>query len=237
MNGGERRERLGRAQLLLIFTPELCAADPLESLEAALPHVDVVQVRPKARGAGAGPSEARATHDWAERVLDVCSSALVPAPPLVMVNDRVDVARALAERGVDGVHVGDRDTPPVVARELLGPDALIGLSTHDAAQVGAAWDEPVDTLGFGPVFATATKGYGLADTPRDAPRVVGPERAWVVAESSEVPVFPIGGIDLTNVDQLERVGRAAVGSAVLGAGDPARAAEALRALLTGDSAT
>ena len=52
MGGGERRERLGRARLLLIFTPELCAADPLESLEAALPHVDVVQVRPKARGAG-----------------------------------------------------------------------------------------------------------------------------------------------------------------------------------------
>ena len=94
----------------------------------------------------------------------------------------------------------------------------------------------MDTLGFGPVFATGTKGYGLADTPRDAPRVVGPERAWVVAESSEVPVFPIGGIDLTNVDQLERVGRAAVGSAVLGAGDPARAAEAMRALLAGDSA-
>ena len=57
-----------------------------------------------------------------------------------------------------------------------------------------------------------------------------------MAESSEVPVFPIGGIDLTNVDQLERVGRAAVGSAVLCAGDPARAAEAMRALLAGDSA-
>lgn len=232
--GDERRERLRSARLLLIFTPDLAAGDPLAPLEAALPHVDVVQVRPKAVGAGAGPTGALAAWEWARRVLDVCAACLVPAPPLVMVNDRVDVARALARDGVDGVHLGTGDTPPAVARAVVGAAALIGLSTHDASQVAAAWDEPVDTLGFGPVFPTATKGYGTAAAAGDAPRPVGPERAWVVAESSAVPVFPIGGIDLTNAEQLERVGRAAVGSAILGAVDPGAAAQALRGILAGE---
>jgi thiamine-phosphate diphosphorylase len=134
----ELRRRLAAARLYLVFTPEIVAnGAPLAALEAALPHVDLVQVRPKPPESGLDPlrpplapatSDARAVHEWTLKVLELCERTRSEA--LVIVNDRVDVARGLLERGVAGVHVGQDDTPPRVARELLGTDALIGLSTH-----------------------------------------------------------------------------------------------------------
>lgn len=205
---------------MLLFTPGLCppGREPLEVLEAALGAVDVVQVRVK--GGGREPSPARALHDWTARVLDLVAER--PAPPLVLVDDRVDVALALAPRGVDGVHLGQDDCPVEGARELLGPRLLVGLSTHRTAQVAAAEDLPVDYLGFGPIFPTATKGYE---------RGLGPEAAWIAHSASARPLFPIGGIDATNAEELAPVGRAAVSSAVLAAADPGRAAIAIRNLL------
>jgi thiamine-phosphate diphosphorylase len=202
---------------MLLFTPELCRRDPLAVLEAALPHVDLVQVRIKAEGLGIAP--ARATHEWTERVLAL---AAAHSRVLVLVNDRVDVAGVLAARGVAGVHLGADDSPPELARALLGEESLIGLSTHGAAEVAAAEDRPVDYLGFGPVFASTTKR---------AARVLGSEAAWIAARASSRPLFPIGGIDLTNALELAPVGRAAVSAAILGAEDPGRAARELRALL------
>lgn len=239
--GLERRERLSRAKLLLVFTPDLASggsdknprAAGLDALEAALPFVDIVQVRPKALALANGPqsipvTHARAAFDWCVLVADLLAQVGAEERPLLMVNDRVDVAKALSDRGLDGVHVGTGDMPTDAARDLLGPDALIGLSTHTTQDLGNAWDAPVDTLGYGPIFATGTKGYGTGAAPAGAPRPLGPERAWVAHESSPVPLFPIGGIDLGNIDQLERVGRAAVGSAVLSALDPGAAARGLR---------
>ncbi len=189
------RERLGEARLLLIFTPELVLkGDPLERLRLLIPHVDVIQVRPKpvaseqsAQLAADPPAEARATHDWTERVLELVRSAEPDeeARPLVMVNDRVDVAMALQERGCAGVHLGQSDLPASEARALLGEDALIGLSTHDMRDVAMTLDQPIDYLGYGPVFASTTKGYSEAR---------GPETAWVASEAVGIPVFPIGGI-------------------------------------------
>jgi len=214
------RGALGTARLMLLFTPELSGErDPLEALALALPHVDVVQVRVKSERADA-VSPARALAEWTERVLELVARA--PESPLVLVNDRVDVAAALAPRGVHGVHLGDRDTPPSEARALLGDDALIGLSTHSAADVARAFDAPVDYLGFGPIFPTATKGYD---------RGVGPEAAWVAHEAAPIPLFPIGGITPSNSGELEHVGRACVGAAILAAPDPAAAAAAIRAAL------
>lgn len=243
LTGEERRARLRDARLLLIFTPGLAGEDALRSLERALPFVDVVQVRPKVlgdRAPGAAPgasiTRARDAHRWCHKVLELRSASGLESPPLVVVNDRVDVAAALAEEGLDGVHVGADDTPPSVARRVLGPDPIIGLSTHTAAELAAALDEPVDMLGFGPVFPTPTKGYTAAPGSVTQPAIVGPERAWLAAASSEVPLFPIGGIDLSNADQLDRMGRAAVGSAILGADDPGLAARGLRAVLEGGEA-
>ena len=228
------RDRLRDARLYLLFTPSLCGGrDPLEVLEAALPFLDVIQVRPKAPDRDLDPARpsqglaartsAREVHDWSVRVLDLLEAYPALRIPLI-VNDRVDVARTLLERGCAGVHLGQDDAPPRLARELLGPEPLIGLSTHSAAQVALALDEPVDYLGFGPVHATPTKGYA---------RGLGPEAAWIAAQASAVPVFPIGGIGPENAGELDDVGRAAVSAALLRAADPERAARELRALLEG----
>ena len=238
LSGEERRRRLRAARLLLIFTPDLSGSEPLEALSEAMGHVDVVQVRPKPLGdrradapPGATVTRAREAARLCREVLALRASLDLATPPLVMVNDRVDVAAALAGEGLDGAHVGADDTPPEVAREVLGEELLLGLSTHTPADVAMALDAPVDLLGFGPVFPTATKGYGAQPASPAHPEVVGPERAWLAAASASVPVFPIGGIDHSNADQLDRVGRAAVGSAILGAEDPAVAARGLRRLL------
>jgi len=224
--------QLGDARLLLIFTPEVVGdGDPMERLELLLPFVDIVQVRPKpvaselAAGLSAGPpAEARATYEWTERVLKLVKQAELEeeARPLVIVNDRVDVAMALADAGCAGVHLGESDLPPKEARAMLPEGLLIGLSTHDMAGVVKSHDEPVDYLGFGPVFASQTKGYSNAR---------GPERAWVASEAASVPLFAIGGITSTNAGELESVGRVAVASALLSADDPAAQAQSLRAAL------
>jgi thiamine-phosphate pyrophosphorylase len=216
----ERRELLGRARLMLLFTPELCPRerDPLEILAALVPWVDAIQVRVKEAGLGLGP--ARPSYDWTKRVLALVEERRPDV--LVLVNDRVDVAAALAGAGVDGVHLGADDAPGELAREVLGAEPLIGLSTHTVADVAASATLPIDYLGFGPLHPTATKGNS---------RGLGAEAAWIAAQATALPLFPIGGIDATNAGELAEIGRAAVSRALLAAPDPGQAARALRELL------
>ncbi|MAB79867.1 MAG: hypothetical protein CMJ89_10990 [Planctomycetes bacterium] len=217
----ELRVRLGDARLMLIFTPEVCrGGEPLGVLDSLLALVDVIQVRVKDPRQGSSP--ARELYDWTARVLESVRGS--GHAPLVIVNDRIDVALALKEEGVAGVHLGTEDSTPEQARELLGDVALVGLSTHSAYQVAAAQDRPVDYLGFGPVFPSTTKGYSQG---------LGPEAAWIASQASGVPVFAIGGIDFRNIAQIAEVGRAAVSSALLCAEDPARTARGMADVLGG----
>lgn len=210
---------------MLIFSPDLCAgSDPLAVLEAVLGSVDIVQIRPKALAGSTqrpSPSSARDVYEWSVRALDVFDAHPELDVPLI-VDDRVDVAAALWSRGCAGVHLGQDDCPIEAARLVLGTDPLIGFSTHSLSQVAHANELAVDYLGFGPIHATMTKGYT---------RGLGAEACWIACTGSEKPVFPIGGIDFTNAGELARIGRAAVGSAILRAEDPARAAREIRALL------
>jgi thiamine-phosphate pyrophosphorylase len=113
--------------------------------------VDVVQLRDK-------ELEAVPLLRRAEVAIEVCRRFGVP----FILNDRPDLALAC---GADGVHVGQDDAPPWLARQILGPDALVGRSTHAPAELLAAGDEPVDYLSAGPVNPTPTKpgrpGTGL----------------------------------------------------------------------------
>ncbi len=228
----DSRARLREARVMLLFTPELCGArEPEDVLRALLPEVDAVQVRCKPRagalrlpGTPGPPAEARATLDWTRRALALCAE--LERPPLVLVDDRVDIALALRAEGCAGVHLGRGDLDPRAARALVGDELLLGLSTHDVGQVVAADEAHVDYVGFGPVFATETKGYA---------RGLGPDTAWIASAGAGLPLFPIGGIDLTNAHALAEVGRAAVSSALLGAEDPAQAARLLREVLVGES--
>jgi thiamine-phosphate pyrophosphorylase len=106
----------------------------------------------------------------------------------IIVNDRVDVARL---SGAGGVHVGQDDLPPAVAREQLGPAAIVGFSTHTVAQVEEALREPISYVAVGPVFGTATK-----DTGYDA---VGLDLVSAAARlAGSIPVVAIGGVKLAN---------------------------------------
>jgi thiamine-phosphate pyrophosphorylase len=104
----------------------------------------------------------------------------------MIINDRVDVALAL---NADGVHLGQEDIPPYAARRVLGPDAIIGFSTHNLEQARLAAEMPVDYIAIGPIFATATKQAS------DAP--VGLEGLRLVRHAvGGRPLVAIGGITL-----------------------------------------
>jgi thiamine-phosphate pyrophosphorylase len=125
-----------------------------------------------------------------ERIL-----ALAPADALVIVNDRVDVA-LLA--GAAGVHLGQTDLSPVSAREILGPDRLIGLSTHNLEQALKADELPVDYVGVGPVFPTGSK--------ENPDPVLGIERLAGICRAIHKPVVAIGGITLQQAPQVRSAG-------------------------------
>ncbi len=126
---------------------------------------------------------------------------------LLLVNDRPGVALAA---GADGVHVGQEDMPVAQVRELVGPEMLIGLSTHAPAEIdaaGAGLDDRgvsnVDYIGVGPVHATPTKPGRPA---------VGLELVRYAAGHSRVPFFAIGGLDAGNVEAVIAAGARRVAS-------------------------
>jgi thiamine-phosphate pyrophosphorylase len=128
----------------------------------------------------------------------------------LVINDRVDIALAL---GADGVHLGQDDLSPAVARRLLGKDAIIGFSTHDVGQAQAAVDMPVDYIAIGPIFSTATKA--------DPDPVVGLDGLRRVREAvGRMPLVAIGGITAENAAEVIAAGADAVAviSALLAGG-------------------
>ena len=141
---------------------------------------------------------------------------------LFLVNDRADLAMA---SGCDGVHVGQDELLVVDAREIVGHDRLVGLSTHCIEQAEQAVAAESDYIGCGPVFRGNTKSFQ---------RYAGLEYLTQVAEQIQLPAFAIGGIDADNLDQVLSTGitRIAVTGAVRDASDPAAAIESLRARMT-----
>jgi thiamine-phosphate pyrophosphorylase len=140
---------------------------------------------------------------------------------LFVVNDRPHLAR---EAGADGVHVGQDDMPVAEVRELVGPEMLIGLSTHAPGKIDAVDAALLDYIGVGPVHATPTKPGRPA---------VGLELVRYAAAHASVPFFAIGGIDAANAPAAIDAGarRLCVLRAITAAEDPERAARELRGLL------
>jgi thiamine-phosphate pyrophosphorylase len=140
---------------------------------------------------------------------------------LFVVNDRPDVALLV---GADGVHLGQDDLPTEAARRVLGPDVIVGRSTHSLAQLRAAVEEPVDYVALGPVFATATKP--------DAEPVVGLDTLRAARALTTLPIVAIGGIDAGRA--RETVSAGADGLAVIGALlDASDLEQATRSFLSG----
>lgn len=154
--------------------------------------------------AGVRLLQLRAKHASGRELLAWCDAvAGMAADAWVIVNDRVDVAVAA---GTYHVHVGQDDLPVHAARAILGPRAIIGLSTHTAAQSAAACEAPVDYLAVGPVFGTHTKATGY-----DAVGHVLVRQARCRADASGGrPIVAIGGVTLARAASVLEAGADAV---------------------------
>jgi thiamine-phosphate pyrophosphorylase len=172
--------------------------------------VDIVQLREK-------QLDARPLVERALLVREVCTGRGVP----FILNDRPDLA---LEVGADGVHVGQDDAPVGLARRILGPQAIIGLSTHDPADLQHAAGEDVAYLSAGPVEATPTKP-GRPGTGLDYLRLA--------TTRSTAPVFVTGGVTPGKIPALARAGARhfVVVRHLTEAADPGAAARALRAAI------
>ncbi|MGE3536669.1 MAG: thiamine phosphate synthase [Candidatus Tectimicrobiota bacterium] len=149
-------------------------------------------------------------------------AALAPYNVPLFINDRLDVALALAAAGV---HLAGHSLPTAEARRLLGSGPLLGVSTHSLDEARHAADEGADFVVFGPVFTTPSKlAYGPPQ---------GLQRLTELTRQLTIPVLAIGGIDLTNLSQVLEAGAYGVAMirAVLAAPDPCAATQQLRLAL------
>lgn len=216
------RERLATAQLYLCTDARRERGDLAEFADAALAGgVDLIQLRDKGSPGEQqfGPLEAKQELE----ALEVLADAARRHGALLAVNDRADIARAA---GADVLHLGQDDLPLQVARDIIGPDAVIGRSTHDLAQAAAAADEAVDYFCVGPCWPTPTK-----------PGRPAPGLELVTATTklrTDKPWFAIGGIDGERLPEVLKAGarRVVVVRAITAAEDPRAAAHRLKAALT-----
>ena len=208
--GDHRRAALRMARLYL------CTADRPDLAEFVTAvceaGVDIVQLRDKELADKALLERAAVARDAAHA-----------AGALFVLNDRPDLAAAC---DADGVHVGQDDVPAEVARKIVGPDALVGLSTHAPGELAASAADPVDYISAGPVEPTPTKP-GRPGTGLDYIRLA--------AERSPHPFFVTGGVSPATLPAIAAAGatRFVVVRALTEASDPAQVARELRRLVDG----
>ena len=206
--GPLRRERLRTARLYLCCEARPRGEDPGPLIEAALRGgVDIVQLREKSLPR----REVERAAQTFRRLCDTYSA-------LFVVNDDPDLARAC---DADGVHLGQDDMPAAEARAALGPDAIVGLSTHSEEQIATAAGQPVDYVSVGPIWETPTK---------EGRPAVGLDLIRHAAAGAPHPFFAIGGIDAGNAGEVVKAGaeRLCVVRAIRDAADPEAAAADLR---------
>jgi thiamine-phosphate pyrophosphorylase len=214
--GTAARQRLAEARLYVLVTGSLCSASLEWTVREALAGgAQVIQLREKDLTDRELLDRARAVRQWTRA-----------AGALFIVNDRPDIAR-LAE--ADGVHIGQDELTVKDVRRIVGPDALVGVSTHTLEQVRQAVRDGASYIGVGPVFPSQTK---------DFPALAGLAFVREAAAETSLPAFAIGGVNLENVHQVVAAGlrRVAVSHAICAADDPRAVAAALRqTLAAGDS--
>ncbi len=207
-------------RLYALVDPERSAGWPIVELARRVAEggVTLVQLRDKRATTRAMVEEARAL-----------KAALAPMRVPLIVNDRVDVAFAA---GADGVHVGQDDIDPAIARRLLGPDAIVGLSIKKIAQARAAPVEHLDYVAIGGVFATASKENPDPPIGLDGFAAIA---AVLRARAPAMPIAAIAGIDESNAGDVVTAGAGGVAviSALSYAPNPTQAAKALRDIVDG----
>ena len=195
--------------LYFVTDRELMSCDTVEqSVELAIDGgASVVQLREK-------NLSSREFYETALRVLEITKPRGVP----LIINDRLDICLAA---GADGVHLGQSDIPCKIAREILGADKIIGVSSHNPAEAAQAQADGADYLGVGAAFCTSTKSN---TTP------VTPETIREIREAVSLPFVVIGGVNEKNISQLYGLGinGAAVVSAICAKPDITAAAREMR---------
>lgn len=211
----DARQRLGHARLYLLLTGThtKLSLDWVVA-EATAGGVDIVQLREKDLDDRRLLERARRMRHWTRQ-----------AGVLFIVNDRPDIAR-LCE--ADGVHLGQDDMSIAEARRIVGPRALIGVSTHTVAQVRQAVSEGASYIGVGPTFSSTTKRFD---------DLAGLEFVRAATMETSLPAFVLGGVNADNVGQVVAAGgsRVAVSAAIAACDDPRVAARAIRAQLDANS--
>ncbi|MGR4991942.1 thiamine phosphate synthase [Vibrio rotiferianus] len=174
--------------------------------------VTMVQVREK-------HGDVRAFIERAQAVKDILKDTDVP----LIINDRVDVALAV---DADGVHLGQSDMPATVARELIGPNKILGLSIENEQQLAEADSLPIDYIGLSAIFATPTK--------TNTKKHWGIDGLKMALGTTSLPIVAIGGINESNIPQLSITGvhGLALVSAICHAEDPKTASEYLLGLMS-----
>jgi len=174
--------------------------------------VTMVQVREK-------HGDVRAFIERAQAIKDVLKDTDVP----LIINDRVDVALAV---DADGVHLGQSDMPATIARELIGPNKILGLSIENEQQLAEADSLPIDYIGLSAIFATPTK--------TNTKKHWGIDGLKMALETTSLPIVAIGGINESNIPQLSATGvhGLALVSAICHAEDPKAASEYLLGLMS-----
>ncbi|MDK2855220.1 MAG: thiamine-phosphate pyrophosphorylase [Bacillota bacterium] len=177
--------------------------------KAILGGVTLVQLREKEAGGREMVEEAQA-------LLQVTRRYGIP----LIINDRLDVALAV---GAEGVHLGQEDIPCRLARQILGPEKIIGVSASTVEEAVQAERDGADYLGVGAVFPTGTKA--------DAGEAIGLDALAAIKARVKIPVVAIGGINAANAAQVAATGvdGLAVVSAIVAAADPEEAARRLLA--------
>jgi thiamine-phosphate pyrophosphorylase len=195
-----KKQKLARVNLYLIADKKICGDRFIEDvvLQAIEGGAQTIQYRDK-------DSSDREFLETASILQTICENRKIP----FIINDRIDIAAYLK---ADGIHLGQDDLPPRIARKILGQSKIIGVSAENIEQAKEAEKHGADYVGIGPIFDTLTKKIE---------KPIGLEIIKQAQKNLKIPFFPIGGINLERLDQIIEAGskRIAVGSAVLSAND------------------
>lgn len=192
----DREKKLERIQLYVIIDPKLSLNPNLdEVVSSALEGgAQMIQFRNK-------EFSDEEFLVLSERIKKITQKKNIP----LIINDRVNIAKLI---DADGVHLGQDDMPLKEARGILGQEKIIGISTSNLEEALEAEKQGADYVGLGPIFQTGSK---------EIKGTIGTEMLKLVLGRVKIPVFPIGGINLSNIDQVVQAGsrRIAVISAVI----------------------
>jgi thiamine-phosphate pyrophosphorylase len=203
-----KSELLSSVRLYVIADKGICGDRDIEEVVSLAIEggAGLIQYRDK-------KSDDKAFYKTALRLSNICKDMNVP----FIVNDRVEIA---LKTDAGGVHLGEEDVSIKEARSVLGPNKIIGKTVRTIPQAIKAEEEGADYVGLGPIFHTTSK---------QITEPIGTEIIGKAQEVLKIPVFPIGGINLSNLDQVIRDGgkRIAVVSAVVISADVKSAATVL----------